>query len=931
MMTDPSVPSLPEVVSAILQRTASLEEVSLFETISPISVRRLQNDERIRAFCLSFDWGRFLEGKNELPGLDDWQSEQQSAADWVRTMRHGCFAALTAHEILNKVHPEVVAARWSDCTVAICSQVWEHVLKLHEAPEWFRDTAFVMGFGKLGGGELNLSSDIDIAFFCDPDAYNIAWNEHKNDMYAIVKDYIDVLAKHTGQGIGYRVDLRLRPFGKEGNLIDTLNAAAAYYLTQSAPWERIALLKWSYLCGSKPKSEELIAQIEPFLFRKHLDYIIVEEIQHVRAQIAREAKTRIPGSLDVKLGLGGIREAEFYTQSHQLLFGGRYKSLRSQNHVLATEQLRQLESIDAEECNTLLECYWFLRAIENRAQQLDDQQTHRIKNHDWERINPTLEHLVPAFAKGTPSPQETVRNKVHDYFESLKAHGIEIPEDHSHPVSDALLSESLGKSEKIALLAEHGITAPESMLENFAQLQVGPSEAAYGRKTRQQFEKLQLQLLDKVWETASPERAVEGLRQFIQRVGGRAEVYALLLQNPRLVALLLDLLSVDNRVKEMLLAAPNLLDSQVLAANARPEFSESELRAQVARVLESNESDWQTDLAQWVNEHILRIGIHLQGGAIQRKTAGKQLSYVAESALEQCLRQAYTQIAVKEGLDPDFRQQLDVLALGRFGGFEIGFNSDLDIIAVHHGDPKNLVYSMKAIQRVRSWMHAQTKWGRMFELDFELRPHGGAAALACTAESWERYYQEEAHAWEHLPIARARSLFGMLQPTLDRILLHTPLPKDSNNSLREMRAKIVDERSKTEPLKAGQGGIMDLDLAVSLACRHVILHTGTLPEHRDFGGLCTYLSDQGWWSDRDAKHIQAYYLLVRHVVQNHKQQIKPFFAKLHLDKRQAEMRAILDTLAIANEADFLSWQNRIAGLWERTIEAFETHRYNIEF
>lgn len=845
-----------------------------------------------------------------------------------RLWRNAWFAALTVRDIIEGLHPQDVAARWSEITENLLQWAWSRSFQTLDLAGWITERTVMFGFGKLGGGELNLSSDIDVAFFCDPPDEN-AYAEARPGIENALRAFLQLCSARTADGFGYRVDLRLRPQGAQGNLIDALDIAELYYRDLSAPWERLALLKWRPICGNLAVGHELQRRIEPVLFKKHLDYIIVEEIQQMRAKIARETQVRLSNQSDIKLGRGGIREAEFFTQSHQLLFGGRDASLRSPNQQQALTALVDAGILPLDQAQPLAQAYWLCRAIENRIQQRDDQQTHRYSRAELAQWDPTLRHLMlPGLS--LEHTLDAAQTHIEECFASL-ARETDSQEPSVHRLTAALTSEVLLREEKLATLTGEQFHDPAQAMEHIQRLLSGPEERAYGRRTRAQFERLGMRLIDALWESPRPEQALENLVQFMHRVGGRAEIYALLNQNPHVIELLLRILSTSGQIADRLLAAPGLLDSQVARTSARASLTRDELLGSLPSQLDDTEQ-WLENLARWCSEQLLRVGVHTLGGALDGSTHTAQISDIAEVVLEQILQAAVGQTAPRFELDPAaWRQHIIPVALGRFGGREINFGSDLDMVFLR-AESSDWSSEMigRSLQRTTTWINSQTRWGRMFELDLRLRPGGATGPFSLPPSAFVDYHRS-AQAWEQLPLCKARPLWdaqGSYRRTiLDAMYAHPPVAQRLDELI-AIRGRILSERGPKEPFKAGPGTILDFEFATNIA----LIHCGersraAIPT--DFEAQATALSQWGWYSTSDSATVVRAMTLVRalHAATN----------LLHLPTRWGQisrdwprLRTLFHELEHLGHPDELEAIPAIGQrLWERTIEAVKTGSYNI--
>lgn len=903
--------------------SCSAQTWDLLLEIAPVLSERWEHNPKLQQYTR-----QCLQGIDFEATLDRIAGTSHALQEQFRLWRNAWFAALTVQDVVFGLHPQDVATRWSEVTEILLRWAWKRTFMTHKLAPWSLERTVMFGFGKLGGSELNLSSDIDVAFFCDPPDEE-AYAQERPNIEAALRAFLQLCSSNTADGFGYRVDLRLRPQGAQGNLVDALDIAELYYRDLSAPWERLALLKWRPICGNLAVGHELQRRIEPVLFKKHLDYIIVEEIQQMRAKIARETQVRLNGQSDIKLGRGGIREAEFFTQSHQLLFGGRHATVRSTNQQVALSSLVESGILSLELAEPLARAYWLCRAIENRIQQRDDQQTHRYSRADLAQWDSSLRHLLPP----TFSLEQTLdaaQTHIEECFVSL-ARDDELPEPAVHRLTTALTSEVLQRDEKISVLKQEGFGDAPLALEHIQRLLSGPEERAYGRRTRTQFERLGMRLVDALWASPRPETALENLLQFIHRVGGRAEIYALMNQNPHVVELLLRILSTSGRITDRLLAAPGLLDSQVARTSARASLTRDELASSLPPYIDDTEQ-WLETLARWSSEHMLRVGVHTLGGALDSSTHTAQITDIAEIALTEVLDAAIRMTLPRFERDPDtWRDHVIPVALGRFGGREINFGSDLDMVFLRSEESDWPAEAIgRSLQKTTAWLNAPSRWGKMFELDLRLRPGGATGPFSLPPSAFVEYHRS-AEAWEQLPLCKARPLWdprGEFRASiLDALYAHPPVARRLTE-LVHIRERIIHERGPKEPFKAGPGTILDFEFATNIA----LIHCGERSRRSiptDFGAQVQTLVECDWYDATTASHVLQAMTLVRalHAATNllnlptQWSSLESDWPRLRVLFRELEQQADLEAV--------LGISTLGQNLWQRTIEAVRSGTYNI--
>jgi glutamate-ammonia-ligase adenylyltransferase len=679
----------------------------------------------------------------------------------------------------------------------------------------------VMAMGKLGGEELNFSSDIDVCYFYSTDAGG-AGEASLHHYYAELSHRVSAaLEQPTADGMVFRVDLRLRPEGRNGPLCNSIAAAETYYETFGRTWERQAWLRARPAAGDRALGDELLSVLEPFIYPRSIDARLIDDVRGLRALFRDPADAG--GALgetgfDVKLGAGGIRDVEMVVQALQLLHAGKRRELRERNTPRALPRLVVAGLLGDREAWTLLSAYRFWRRLEHRVQVATGAQQHRLPGDDGARAR----FAVGLGFTDLAAFDSEVRAKRAE-VEAIAATLGEAPDERE--VEAARLLDPLrdrGDLERLASAA--GFRDAESAADTLEALGA----------------RLPAALLAEAIASPDPDRALLHFRDLIWR---SSDAMLLLLRaEPRLARMLGTLFGTSDRLAELLIRYPPMWDALVEGLGARVR-TRAELRARLAALLprlagENADDEREAEegklraIRRFQAEETLRIGLHDVSGSLEPAEVTEALTDLAEVCLEQAIAAALPAHAARYGVP---RAGLTVLGLGSLGAREMRYGSDLDLVCLYGGDGESTTgvdhreWFARASQRLISSVEALLEEGRLYRVDMRLRPSGEQGLLVTSWSAFERYHRDEAAGWERVALLRARIVYSNEEVALrarrdaelQAIAFDRPFAVERFVAdLRGVRARVETERGQvpagSRHLRFDPGGVMDVEFLVAL-------------------------------------------------------------------------------------------------------------------
>ena len=699
----------------------------------------------------------------------------------------------------------------------------------------------IFALGKLGGRELNYSSDIDLVFVHgggEETSGTARPAEAGVYFTAVGEELIAILDRVTDDGRVYRVDLRLRPHGTAGPLVKSAREMLNYFQTEGRTWERQAWLKARPIAGDLELGEELLSSITPFIFRRYLSLDAISDMRALKRQIELSVARRGETDDEVKLGRGGIRDVEFTVQFMQLLHGGEHPHVRGGNTLRALYDLRReglLADLDVE---PLAEAYVFLRNVEHRLQLYGDLQVHRLPADPQarRRIARSLGYADRPQGGAEPAAAQEafeadrVRHttRTREVFQRLFANLFRDSGGPEGELCDLLLAPEPDIRKLAALLPHFGFAASEASARELVDLSRERLILTAPSRTRKFFASIAPQMLKALAATGEPEDALRRFSRIAGSLGAKAVFYQMLNENPWLLKMTADLAAWSEYLTDILVANPGLFDELVDALQTGQSKTAREMAAELAQIAAGG--DIADTLRAYRAGELLRIGVRdLIHSASLEQTQG-ELTDLAEAILRTQLEHSLRAHAQRRGmaLGPDGKPvRFAVLGLGKFGGREMNYGSDLDVIYFYGGEgqtPDSLPavsYFAELAQELTRSMAAATALGPLYELDARLRPNGSKGPLALALEDFKRYWMEGQLAdWERLALTRARFIagdegVGERALHLIRSAVYSPL-KDTAALSREVIAmrRRLEENADPDDLKRGPGGIMDIEFIV---------------------------------------------------------------------------------------------------------------------
>jgi glutamate-ammonia-ligase adenylyltransferase len=700
----------------------------------------------------------------------------------------------------------------------------------HRSPqELEQETGLVvLAMGKHGAGELNYSSDIDLIVFYDAERFPF---RKRGDARAaavdIVKGLVRLLSETTADGYVFRVDLRLRPDAGATQVAISTEAAEAYYESLGQNWERAAMIKARAIAGDPTSVAAFLKAIEPFVWRRNLDYAAIEDIHSIKRQIhAHEGHGEIAvAGHNVKLGRGGIREIEFFVQTQQLILGGRNPALRPRRTLDALSALRHRGLVAVNTAGELAEAYLFLRKLEHRLQMIEDEQTHTIPDSD-----DGLAHIACFMGFETV---ETFSAAVRGRLETVQQHYARLFEreaDLSAQSGSLVFTGVEDDPETLATLQALGFRDAHHVAHAVRGWHHGRIRATRSPRARELLTKLIPPLLDSLAASADPDAAFAQFDRFVSRLSAGVSLFSMLLANPQLLKLIADICGSAPRFADHLARSPKVLDALL-----DPDFIgglpdraalDRDLSVQLTA---ADDYEGKLDAARrFSREANFRVGVQIVEGTIDSAAAGAAFTDIAEAVIAGVMPEVEQELAQQAGhvLGGAFA----VVAMGKLGGREMTATSDLDLIFVydtpagvdHSGGSKPLplpVYYGRLAQRLIAALTVHTTEGGLYDVDMRLRPTGNKGPVAVSLEAFARYHAGEAWTWERMALTRARVLSGgdHLRGEVEGVIQSALTAQRDLDALkrdvREMRARLATEFPAKGPwdLKFAPGGLVDLE------------------------------------------------------------------------------------------------------------------------
>jgi [glutamine synthetase] adenylyltransferase / [glutamine synthetase]-adenylyl-L-tyrosine phosphorylase len=688
---------------------------------------------------------------------------------------------------------------------------------------------FVLAMGKMGAGELNYSSDIDLIVFFDAAAPTLARDIEPQPFFVrLTQALARLLQQRTGDGYVFRVDLRLRPDPASTQVAIPTDSALHYYEREGRTWERAAMIKARPCAGDLRAGEAMVAEIAPFVWRKHLDFAALGDVHDMKRQMQvfrGQSEIAVEGH-NVKVGRGGIREIEFFAQTQQLIAGGRHPELRARPTLAALNVLASSNWITFQARDELAAAYEFLRRVEHRLQMVADEQTHSLPadSEGVERFANFLGYRDrAAFAKDLLAHLNIVQGHYAKLFEGDDPTGTaKLPDvDYGAGPEDTRLLDRLAKL---------GFKMPIAVAQTLQQWMAGDYRVFRTEATRHAFVEFVPTLIEGLADAEEPDRAVTAFDHFLQALQRGGRLITLLSQNRDLVALVALVLGAAPRLGDMLARQPQLMDGLIDPRFFGAMPDQRELSARLAATLKDADAyeEFLDRLRLFGQESLFLIGTRILSGTVSAQQASTAFADVAEGIVHTVHGLVTGRFAAQYGHIRD--QQTAILAMGRLGSREMTASSDLDLILLYDFDAEHpdsdgapslhgAQYFARFTQRLISAFTTRTNYGVLYEIDMRLRPSGRAGPVASHIQSFAEYQEREAWTWEHMALTRARvisapSEFRARIEKIIRDVLRRPRERASTaNDVADMRRAIAQERGEGDiwDLKYAAGGVVDID------------------------------------------------------------------------------------------------------------------------
>jgi [glutamine synthetase] adenylyltransferase / [glutamine synthetase]-adenylyl-L-tyrosine phosphorylase len=714
----------------------------------------------------------------------------------------------------------------------------------------------VLGMGKLGGHELNYSSDIDLVFLYDEDGRTSGPKVVSNSEFfaRVGSELVRLLVEHTALGIVYRVDMRLRPDGEQGPLASPLAATLGYYVTRGRTWERQALIKCRAVAGDLDLGKTFCDEIQPFVYRRFLGAAEIAEIKSLKRRIEQRTLSAGTAEVEVKTGHGGIRDIEFVVQFLQLLHGGEYPAVRHATTLYAIAELEHVGCLSTEERIILDENYRFLRRVEHRLQILFDRQTHEMPREgtarrtlalrmgylpesgweDWD--GPALRFMTDYRSK-TELNRRILNHLLHDAFSGEEGAVVD-------PVVDLVLDPEPADEFIKAVLAPYPFRDRQTAYTNLMALAREDFQFLSQARCRHFLAAIAPRLLEAIGRTPDPDMTLTNLEKVSASLGAKAILWELFNFNAPSLRLYVELCATSQFLSEILINNPGMIDDLIDSLVVDRPVPGAAIKAELAELCKGAE-DLAPILWSFRNKEWVRIGTRDILGREPVREVTRELADLAEAILTQAARDQWDRRAAKYGTpgcaSGAKRDRFAIVALGKFGGRELSYHSDLDLIFVHEcdgltsGGPvsvSNEQFVNEVAHRLLSALSGGPSGGPLYTVDTRLRPHGASGPLVQTLIALIDYYRHTSQTWERMSLTRARVIFatdGFAQEVTEAIrsVLTVPVQQAALAAdVLAMRRKLEAARPRHD-LKRGSGGLADIEFLVQYL---QLLHSSSEPD-----------------------------------------------------------------------------------------------------
>ena len=698
----------------------------------------------------------------------------------------------------------------------------------------------VIAMGKLGGRELNFSSDVDLICCYESDGELSGYGQlsHQEYFSRQVRLMSQLLSDSTADGFVYRVDLRLRPWGDSGPSVLSHSALEHYYQLHGREWEQYAMVKARVISGSTPERQQLTSILTPFVYRKYHDYRVFEGLAALKDKIDNQAKSR-GMRVNIKVGPGGIREIEFFVQAFQILKGGRNHQLQSTEIFNSFDALQKQKIVDTATIDKLRDAYQFLRLLENRIQMFDDQQTHDLPQNPLQQSRIIFSMQVQSWGE-LIEQLDYHREQVSLCFTELFRHQ---PEKRSANIIDDSFSDDDGDSRQWEFILNSGIKKADEVNSQLNEFLKSKAWRYMSSRARQRFNALIPELIATIKDSQDAPTLFSRFMRLFASIAGRSVYFELLFQNPALLLKLASLFERSSWIAEEVSQYPMLLEN-LIHPGEQNRFEKNTLLQRLTMQLDNVSGDVELELDTlrlFKREQTLVIANAELAQEINTVEVGQYLCELAEVVLEAVYQLASKALQTQYGIPQYVDQavlreaQFAIIGYGKLGGNELHYQSDLDLIFLHDScgeqqctngvkSIENSVFFARLAQKIISMTSVLTASGKLYEIDSRLRPEGSSGLLVSSTRAYQKYQLENAWTWEHQALVRARQVAGhasietVFADIRDQVLRLKRDPAQLRQDISEMRDRIYQNKNPPEgeskDIKHSRGGMIDIEFLV---------------------------------------------------------------------------------------------------------------------
>lgn len=781
----------------------------------------------------------------------------------------------------------------------------------------------VLAMGKLGAWELNFSSDIDLIFgYLEDGVLDDAKQTTYGEFFLrLARHLVKVLGQKTVDGFVFRVDTRLRPFGDSGPLVMNFYGMESYYHTQAREWERYAMIKARQVAGDAKAGAQLFEMLQPFIYRRYLDYGAFAELRSLKLQISATLKAK-KSQDNIKLGVGGIREIEFIGQAFQLIRGGREPALQQRQILRVLATLASLQQLSKTEAKQLQDSYCFLRRVENRLQQFQDQQTHSLPT-DVEQ------QQILAFAMDYPDWQsfkivlDALRCQIQNAFEQV----FSIPTTEPEQNAEQRIWHAEGDQQTVVVaLQKIGFEDAKTAQQRLHDFKQSASIVRLHHKGAQALQKLMPALLRQLAQVDNPDLTLARILDLLEKIAGRSVYLALLAENSGALTQLIKLSSASNWICQYLAKHPVIYDQLLDVRSLYEPLNKADLTRQIsqqlATIATSDVEQVMIVLREFKQVNVLKVASADIMGVMPLMQVSDYLSSIAEVILEQSLQWLWRLLVDKHGAPGGTRDLVTgfgVVGMGKLGGYELGYGSDLDMVFLYDcRDNNTMTEGEKPIShaqfygrlglRLMTMINTRMLPGVLYEVDMRLRPNGNSGLLVSKINAYRDYLNNQAWTWEHQALVRGRFIVGdsAIQQKFEKIrqqvLCLTRDQEHLKTEVREMRENMRNALAvnKTDQfhLKHSLGGIADIEFIVQFKVLAQAQKNPQLTTYTDSIRILTMLQDLMLIGKQDSQQLQQAYCAYR----------------------DCSHRLVLQGQQIlVGDQDFVQMRSQVCQLWEKIM------------